>query len=161
MTEHEKEKILVGDLAYEEIISTLPRWEEQDKIVELAPEEISRLSEVGRKIDVVCYLGTWCPDSRGAVPHYTRALEIAEAMGWQDHRRAFAHYANGRLLLSSDPKAAQTHFRAADQFYAATPGATLHRAYVATQLAAYAITRGDGDAARRIHGVRGERKSVG
>ncbi|MEL6822670.1 MAG: thioredoxin family protein [Calditrichota bacterium] len=78
MTENEKEKILVGDLAYEEIISTLPRWEEQDKIVELAPEEISRLSEVGRKIDVVCYLGTWCPDSRGAVPHFTRALEIAD-----------------------------------------------------------------------------------
>ncbi|MEO0666886.1 MAG: DUF2927 domain-containing protein [Pseudomonadota bacterium] len=80
----------------------------------------------------------------------TRALEIAQAMGWRDHRRAFAHYANGRLLMSSDPKAAQTHFRAADQFYAATPGATLHRAYVATQLAAYAITRGDGDAAMVI-----------
>ena len=50
-------------------------------------------------------------------------------------------------LLSSDPKAAQSHFRAADQYYAATQGADLHRAYVATQLAAYAITRGDGDAA--------------
>jgi len=76
-----------------------------------------------------------------------RALDIAQAMGWRDHRRAFAHYANGRLLLSSDPKAAQAHFRAADQFYAATPGADLHRAYVATQLAAYAISRGEGDAA--------------
>ncbi|MEL6451327.1 MAG: DUF2927 domain-containing protein [Pseudomonadota bacterium] len=76
-----------------------------------------------------------------------RALNIAQAMGWKDHRRAFAHYANGRLLLSSDPKAAQSHFRAADQYYAATRGADLHRAYVATQLAAYAITRGDGDRA--------------
>ncbi|APX13723.1 DUF2927 domain-containing protein [Tateyamaria omphalii] len=76
-----------------------------------------------------------------------RALDIAQAMGWRDHRRAFAHYANGRLLLASDPKAAQSHFRAADQFYAATPGADLHRAYVATQLAAYAISRGDGDTA--------------
>ncbi|MEX0309795.1 MAG: DUF2927 domain-containing protein [Tateyamaria sp.] len=77
----------------------------------------------------------------------TRALNIAQAMGWRDHRRAFAHYANGRLLLSSDPRAAQSHFRAADQFYAATPGANLHRAYVATQLAAYAISQGDGDRA--------------
>lgn len=76
-----------------------------------------------------------------------RALQIAEAMGWQDHRRAFAHYANGRLLMKTDPKAAQFHYRAADQYYAATPGAVLHRAYVATQLAAYAITRGDGNAA--------------
>lgn len=76
-----------------------------------------------------------------------RALNIAQAMGWRDHRRAFAHYANGRLLLSSDPKAAQSHFHAADKFYAATPGADLHRAYVATQLAAYSISRGDGDTA--------------
>ena len=76
-----------------------------------------------------------------------RALEIAKAMGWKDNRRAFAHYANGRLLLASDPQAAQTQFRAADQFYAATKGAELHRAYVATQLAAYAITRGDGEGA--------------
>ena len=88
----------------------------------------------------------------GAAPAQRReaaakALEIAKAMGWKDHRRAFAHYANGRLLLASDPQAAQTQFRAADQYYAATKGASLHRAYVATQLAAYAITRGDGDTA--------------
>lgn len=76
-----------------------------------------------------------------------RALSIAKAMEWQDHRRAFAHYAKGRLLLGSDTRAAQTHFRAADHYYAATPGAELHRAYVATQLAAYAITNGDGDSA--------------
>ncbi|MEP1587132.1 MAG: DUF2927 domain-containing protein [Tateyamaria sp.] len=76
-----------------------------------------------------------------------KALDISRAMGWKDHRRAFAHYANGRLLLASDPQAAQSHFRAADQYYAATRGASLHRAYVATQLAAYAITRGDGDKA--------------
>ncbi|MEL6464458.1 MAG: DUF2927 domain-containing protein [Pseudomonadota bacterium] len=76
-----------------------------------------------------------------------RALKIAQAMGWRDHRRAFAHYANGRLLLASDPGSAQSHFRAADRFYAATPGADLHRAYVATQLAAYAVSRGDGDTA--------------
>lgn len=76
-----------------------------------------------------------------------KALDIARAMGWKDHRRAFAHYANGRLMLASDPSAAQTHFRAADQYYAATKGARLHRAYVATQLAAYAVTRGDGETA--------------
>ncbi|MEM8576481.1 MAG: DUF2927 domain-containing protein [Pseudomonadota bacterium] len=76
-----------------------------------------------------------------------RALKIASAMGWQDHRRAFAHYAKGRLLLSTDPAEAQRHFSAADAFYARTPGAHLHRAYVATQLAAFAISQGDGTSA--------------
>lgn len=45
-----------------------------------------------------------------------RALEIAKAMGWKDHRRAFAHYANGRLLVASDPRAAHSHFLVADQY---------------------------------------------
>lgn len=91
----------------------------------------------------------------GATPKQRRsaaaeALNIATRMGWTDHRRAFAHYANGRLLMGSDPATAQMHFAQADRYYAATPGAELHRAYVATQLAAYAITRGEGDQALRL-----------
>ena len=77
-------------------------------------------------------------------------LKIAAAMGWQDHRRAFAHYANGRILLASDPVAAQSHFKAADKYYAANPGTHLHRAYVATQLAAHAITQSKGEEALAI-----------
>ena len=85
----------------------------------------------------------------GSTPNQRRAaaaqtLAIAAQMGWTDHRLAFAHYANGRLLMNSDPQAAQQHFALADRYYAATPGAELHRAYVATQLAAFAISRGEG-----------------
>lgn len=79
-----------------------------------------------------------------------KALNIAAAMGWQDHRRAFAHYAKGRILLASDSEAAYQHFLMADKYYAQTPGASLHRAYVATQLAARAITQGDGERALRL-----------
>ncbi len=78
------------------------------------------------------------------------AIRIAKAMGWQDHRRAFAHYAMGRVLQTTDPKAAHRQYQAAEQFYANTPGTNLHRAYVATQLSAYAITRGDGASALRL-----------
>ena len=81
-----------------------------------------------------------------------QALKIATAMGWNDHRRAFAHYANGRILLTSAPKVAYQHFLAADRYYAATPGAKLHRAYVATQLAAHAVTQGDGERALSLIG---------
>ncbi|WP_223422508.1 DUF2927 domain-containing protein [Tateyamaria pelophila] len=92
------------------------------------------------------------PDQSPAERHKAadEALSIAGAMQWRDHRRAFAHYAKGRLLVGTDPRAAQTHFRAADHYYAATVGADLHRAYVATQLAAYAISNGDGHSALTI-----------
>jgi len=66
-------------------------------------------------------------------------------MGWQDHRRAFSHFALGRLTQLSDPQAAQRHFATADRYYRQTPGATLHSAYTASQLAAYAISQGRGE----------------
>ena len=72
------------------------------------------------------------------------ALRVAQAQGWQDNRHAFSHYAMGRVTQMTDPAAAQTHYQMADTLYARTPGTTLHRAYVATQRAGYAVTIGDG-----------------
>lgn len=78
------------------------------------------------------------------------AIRIATAMGWDDHRRAFAHYAMGRVLQTSEPERAQQHYLTADKFYARNPGTNLHRAYVATQLSAYAISQGKGAQALRL-----------
>lgn len=78
------------------------------------------------------------------------AIRIATTLGWQDNRRAFAHYAMGRLLQRSDPDAAQDQYAAADRYYSITQGTELHRAYVATQLSAYAIRQGEPDKALRL-----------
>ncbi|MGJ8545299.1 MAG: DUF2927 domain-containing protein [Sulfitobacter sp.] len=78
------------------------------------------------------------------------AIRIATSLGWQDHRRAFAHYAMGRLLQRTDPEAAHQQYLAADRYYAQTQGTQLHRAYVATQLAAYAISQGAAVQAERM-----------
>lgn len=78
------------------------------------------------------------------------ALRIATAMGWQDQRRAFAHYAMGRVLQRENPKAAQDHYSMAKKYYDATPGTRLHQAYVATQLSAYAISQGAGAHALKL-----------
>lgn len=72
------------------------------------------------------------------------AVRIAQTVGWTDHRRAFSHFALGRLAQSSDPDFARKQFIIADKFYATMPGTGLHRAYVAAQLASHAIARGDG-----------------
>ncbi len=72
------------------------------------------------------------------------ALSIAKSRGWQDHRRAFSHFAMGRVLRFSNPDRAYQHFLDADRFYRRTPGTSLHRAYSASQLAATAILKGDG-----------------
>jgi hypothetical protein len=71
------------------------------------------------------------------------AIRIATQNGWTGNRRGFAHYAKARLLQSSDPRAARAQYELADRFYARSPDTRLHRAYVATQLSAYAISEGD------------------
>ncbi|MFY0660116.1 MAG: DUF2927 domain-containing protein [Shimia sp.] len=71
-----------------------------------------------------------------------QALVIAQNNGWQDHRLGFAHYALGRLLQSQDIAAAHTHFKAADRAYRSAERFGPHRAFVATQLSAYAISAG-------------------
>ena len=80
------------------------------------------------------------------------AIRIATAAGWGDHRLAFAHYAKGRLLQAQDPAAAHAHYRVADRYYAQSRLTRLHRAYIATQLGAFAIRQGNADAALRLIG---------
>jgi len=77
------------------------------------------------------------------------AMQIAVAMGWNDHRRAFSHYAMGRLNMSSDLKKAREHFAIAARIYGQDPSTRLHAAYAASQLASFYIAEGDGNAALR------------
>ena len=71
------------------------------------------------------------------------ALKVASAMGWTDHRRAFSHYAMGRLLQATDPQGAQDQFVLAQKYFGRGADTSLHQAYVASQLAAYAISAGN------------------
>ncbi|WP_116597134.1 DUF2927 domain-containing protein [Primorskyibacter marinus] len=72
------------------------------------------------------------------------AVKIAGNLRWTDHRRAFSHFAMGRLLLDVDAKEALEQFKLADRYYARTPQTALHRAYVAAQLAAHAVANANG-----------------
>lgn len=75
------------------------------------------------------------------------AMQIAVAMGWTDHRRAFSHYALGRLNMSANLKKAREHFSIAARLYGQNPSTRLHAAYAASQLASFYIAEGNGEAA--------------
>jgi len=78
-----------------------------------------------------------------------RAARTAQEMGWQDHRRAFSHYMLGRMLQSRDSAQAQQHYQSAQSYLALSPNTEIHRAFVATQTAAYAVSMGEGAIALR------------
>ncbi len=77
------------------------------------------------------------------------AARTAAQLGWYDHRRAFSHYMLGRMIQNMDPGLAQTHYRNALGYLSGTPATALHRAFIATQTAAYAISLGEGATALR------------
>ncbi|MCW9044155.1 MAG: DUF2927 domain-containing protein [Pseudopelagicola sp.] len=73
------------------------------------------------------------------------ALRIAQREGWRDHRLGFSHYAYGRLMQSYDADKAHSHFLLADRALRLADGPdSPHRLYVATQLAAHALSAGRG-----------------
>ena len=72
------------------------------------------------------------------------AARTADAQGWHDHRSAFAYYMLGRMTQTTDPDLAQRYYATAMATLQRSPGTELHRAYVVSQTAAYAIARGDG-----------------
>lgn len=78
------------------------------------------------------------------------ALAISKNAGWTDNRRGFAHYAMGRVLQATDVEAAHQQYLSADAFYARSRETRLHRAYVSTQLAAYALATGKPKRARQF-----------
>jgi hypothetical protein len=79
-----------------------------------------------------------------------RALAIAEARGWEDGRRAFAHFVRGRYRLSRDPVEAVEEFTRAGAIYARLPGTALHIAHIDMQVAALALASGRADQARYL-----------
>ena len=80
------------------------------------------------------------------------AVRTAQMGGWGGAREGFAHYAFGRLLVSSDPVAARDAFRAAARTYSGSSTLRIHEAHVAVQLAAFALRAGDGAEALAVIG---------
>ncbi|KUJ80816.1 ATP-dependent transcriptional regulator [Ruegeria marisrubri] len=126
------------------------------------PAILRRLNPRGERIAAVPYSETprsWVdavqtalgPGAGTAQRHRAanRAASIAARSGWTDHRRAFPHYILGRMVQLDDPELAQQHYATALHFLAQTPATDLHRAYIATQTAAYAVALGNGTEALR------------
>ncbi len=86
----------------------------------------------------------------GRVSAANNALAIANAQGWSDSRLAFSYFAVGRLQVGKNNAAAVQAFDAASRIYRSLPGAQIHAAHVDMQLAAIALSTGDGARAESL-----------
>ncbi|SMX32000.1 DUF2927 domain-containing protein [Octadecabacter ascidiaceicola] len=75
-----------------------------------------------------------------------QAVSLAGAMNWSGPRDGFAHYAFGRLNVGYDSDIALASFNEALRIYNRSSETRLHAAHVSVQLAAFALSAGDGAA---------------
>ena len=79
-----------------------------------------------------------------------RALDIAQENGWTDGRMAFSLFVVARLSLAGQGDLALASFFRADALYRASADTAVQSAHVGMQLAAFALSSGDGEAAINI-----------
>ena len=75
------------------------------------------------------------------------AVSVAEAAGWGDTRNAFDWFVYGRLTAGSDPDTGFQALLRAASIYRGSSLTALHSAHVDMQLAAFALSQGDAEAA--------------
>lgn len=80
----------------------------------------------------------------GRIAAAERAVAIARNHGWQDTRLGFSYFALGRLALSRDANASVSAFVAAGTVFRRIAPHSIQSAHVNMQLAAFALSAGDG-----------------
>jgi len=79
-----------------------------------------------------------------------RALDLAQAEGWQDTRLGLSLITAGRLATGHDGVFALETFFKAGQVYGARPATAVHAATVGIQVAAFALVAGEYDTVLRL-----------
>ncbi len=73
----EDENMILGKTVLPDILHYFDDWKDEADKSSLNPEQVTALKRIERKLEIDCYLGTWCGDSRRGVPPFMKALEAA------------------------------------------------------------------------------------
>lgn len=79
-----------------------------------------------------------------------QAVKIAERYRWTDNRLAFSLFVQGRVTLGTSSETAIKAFLQAGELYRGLFGESVQTAHVATQMAAFALSSGQAEAAINI-----------
>ncbi len=71
-------EMLIGPVMYRDVLHYFPQWVEEDRAVEIREEWVEQVKQIPGPLEVVCYFGTWCSDSRHGMPPLLRVLEQAQ-----------------------------------------------------------------------------------
>ncbi len=72
------EQLILGETQYPEILRHFPAWKEEDQRSETNPVLVEQIKQIGEPLEVLCYFGNWCGDSREALPIFMKTLNAAQ-----------------------------------------------------------------------------------
>ena len=70
-------KVLVGQLSKEQLYREVPIFAEHDRSYRPQQALIENIKKIDSKVDLVMFVGTWCPDSQKEAPKILKILEAA------------------------------------------------------------------------------------
>lgn len=71
------ELMMIGPVSYEDILNYFPAWKNVHQQAEPAEVVIDRIKGIDVPLDIQCFVGTWCSDSRYEVPPFMKSLSLA------------------------------------------------------------------------------------
>lgn len=71
------EQLILGEVQYREILRHFPAWKAAHRRSQANPALVEQVRKISEPLEVLCYFGSWCEDSRGALPVFIKTLTAA------------------------------------------------------------------------------------
>jgi len=71
------ELMMIGPVSYEDILEHLPDWKNVHQHSQPADEVIRGIKGIDMPLDIQCFVGTWCSDSKNEIPPFMKSLNLA------------------------------------------------------------------------------------
>ena len=74
LTVIDDELMMVGPFRYQDILDNFPEWKDAQEAAQVDERVISDFKNIKAEINIQCFIGTWCSDSREGVPSFMKVL---------------------------------------------------------------------------------------
>ena len=72
------ELMMTGPVQYQDVLEQFSAWQNADAEAEIKAEVVNRFKEIQIPLDIQCFIGTWCSDSRYGVPSFMKTYRTAK-----------------------------------------------------------------------------------
>lgn len=72
--------VMTGELTEKQLLDQLPAYRSGKIVYQPDPDALSQLRSLRSNIQILVFLGTWCPDSEREVPRFLKLMELTKGV---------------------------------------------------------------------------------